>query len=252
MKKTLFGFALLIAIAAVAGAGEPIQDNSFLIEEAYNQEPGVVQHISVFQRGEDGNAWEYSFTQEWPFFSQRHQLSYTLPVSHDDGTRLDGIAINYRYQVGAFDARTAVAPRISLLLGNDESDHRRALDVNLPVSFEASERLALHSNFGATYSRDRAGTDEDTTEIHAGQSAVWLATERFNALLEVVWSREASFDSGARDYSQRVVVSPGARWAYNMPGDLQIVPGIAFPIDLASRDEKSVLLYLSFEHPFRR
>jgi hypothetical protein len=28
----------------------PIQDNSFLIEEAYNQEPGVVQHISVFTR----------------------------------------------------------------------------------------------------------------------------------------------------------------------------------------------------------
>ena len=27
----------------------PIQDNSFLVEEAYNQEDGVVQHISFFQ-----------------------------------------------------------------------------------------------------------------------------------------------------------------------------------------------------------
>jgi hypothetical protein len=26
----------------------PIQDNSFLAEEAYNQEPGVVQHIQTF------------------------------------------------------------------------------------------------------------------------------------------------------------------------------------------------------------
>ena len=29
---------------------EPIQDTSFLIEESYNQDPEVVQHISTFQR----------------------------------------------------------------------------------------------------------------------------------------------------------------------------------------------------------
>ncbi len=27
----------------------PIQDNSFLLEEAYNQEDGVIQHISYFR-----------------------------------------------------------------------------------------------------------------------------------------------------------------------------------------------------------
>ena len=32
-----------------APAPPPIQDNSFLIEEAYNQERGVVQHIGTFQ-----------------------------------------------------------------------------------------------------------------------------------------------------------------------------------------------------------
>ena len=37
------------AAAPVAFAG-PIQDNSFLVEEAYNQEDGVVQHISFFER----------------------------------------------------------------------------------------------------------------------------------------------------------------------------------------------------------
>ena len=35
--------ALFLPFHAVAG---PIQDNSFLLEEAYNQDPGVVQHIS--------------------------------------------------------------------------------------------------------------------------------------------------------------------------------------------------------------
>ncbi len=44
----------------------PISDNSFLVEEAYNQESRVVQHISTFSRGSDGG-WIYTFTQEWPF-----------------------------------------------------------------------------------------------------------------------------------------------------------------------------------------
>jgi len=39
------------AVAQSVGAQSPaIGDNSFLIEEAYNQERGVVQHISAWQR----------------------------------------------------------------------------------------------------------------------------------------------------------------------------------------------------------
>src|SRR5215475_6685724 len=44
----------------------PIQDNSFLIEEAYNQERHVVQHISTFSRMWNSKDWNYTFTQEWP------------------------------------------------------------------------------------------------------------------------------------------------------------------------------------------
>ena len=44
----------------------PIQDNSFLVEEAYNQERNVVQHISTFSRLWNSKDWSYSFTQEWP------------------------------------------------------------------------------------------------------------------------------------------------------------------------------------------
>ncbi|HUS20121.1 MAG TPA: hypothetical protein VMZ25_10765, partial [Terriglobales bacterium] len=44
-----------------------IEDNSFLIEEAYNQEHGVVQHIQSFTRTWNSQDWVYSFTQEWPF-----------------------------------------------------------------------------------------------------------------------------------------------------------------------------------------
>jgi len=58
----------------------PIADNSFLIEEAYNQERGVVQHISVWQRDLRSRAWAFTFTQEWPLSTQTHQLSYTIPL----------------------------------------------------------------------------------------------------------------------------------------------------------------------------
>src|SRR4029077_18062520 len=60
-----------------------IQDNSFLIEEAYNQEAGVVQHISSFARFFDSTDLAYPFTQEWPApRNPRHQFSYTLAVLH--------------------------------------------------------------------------------------------------------------------------------------------------------------------------
>ena len=60
---------------------EVIEDNSFLIEEAYNQAPGVVQHIfqSVYSSGPRQRGWAFAFTQEWPIGGQDHQFSYTVP-----------------------------------------------------------------------------------------------------------------------------------------------------------------------------
>src|SRR5918911_1163692 len=119
---SLFTFHLFVLILT-SSVDAQIQDNSFLLEEAYNQEAGVVQHISAFQRIEDGD-WNYAFTQEWPLGGIRHQLSYTIPVQHSGGTGtgLGDIALNYRYQlIGHPEAATVMAPRFSLLLptGND-------------------------------------------------------------------------------------------------------------------------------------
>jgi hypothetical protein len=49
------------------------------------------------------------------------------------------------------------------------------------------------------------------------------------------------------------LISPGIRWAYNFKSGLQIVPGIAVPIGAGpSRNERGIILYLSFEHPFKK
>src|SRR5512133_1350645 len=116
--------ALLLAASLTAQEKKegPIQDNSFLVEEAYNQETGVVQHISTFTRYQETKDWIYTFTQEWPVFSQKNQFSFTLPWQRL-GTSLDGkqafgdVALNWRYQlVGDGTTPVAFSPRISVLL----------------------------------------------------------------------------------------------------------------------------------------
>jgi len=104
-----------------------IQDNSFLIEEAYNQEAGVVQHIQSFQYMK-GDTWIYSFTQEWPVPNETNQLSYTIPVTQldapDRNTGLGDILLNYRYQA-VLKEHIAVAPRFSLVLPT--GDYKKGL-----------------------------------------------------------------------------------------------------------------------------
>src|SRR5882724_1745004 len=71
-----------------------IQDNSFLVEEAYNQNFGVVQHISSFTWFFDSKDWVYTFTQEWPVpGDERHQLSYTLTLQHAGAFPSSGVGI---------------------------------------------------------------------------------------------------------------------------------------------------------------
>src|SRR6266567_6649777 len=141
-----------------------IEDNSFLIEEAYNQEPGVVQHIftAAYTTTRGRHGWSFTFTQEWPVFSLEHQLSYTIPSFHlIDGTdRVYGIGdilINYRYQaLEEGDLKPAFAPRFSLILPTGNRDRGTGNGVvgyqwSLPFSKKVASRLALHANFGITY-----------------------------------------------------------------------------------------------------
>lgn len=250
--------------AQPAAARGPIEDNSFLIEEAYNQEAGVVQHISTFALQRATRAWVYTFTQEWPLLSQRHQLSYTLPfisAGRGTGSGFGDVALNYRYQL-ADGSRSgiAVAPRLSLLLATgDERRGRGAggtgLQVNLPISAELSSRLMAHWNAGATYTpsaRNDIGDEASTRTYNLGGSLIWLAGPAFNVMLESVWARAEEVIGPGERLSYRVFyISPGVRGAIDFASGLQIVPGIAVPIGLGpSRGDRQVFFYLSFEHPF--
>lgn len=239
-------FALLaasLALPTLAVEPLPIQDNSFLIEEAYNQEPGVIQHISTFMRNGDGS-FVSTFTQEWPVMGQTHQLSYTLPLQRLGDPRQRGLGdtlVNYRYQLaGDGNARVAVAPRLSVILPTGSA--RRGLgqggygfDLNLPVSVAVTDRFVTHWNAGAT----KVPSSADPVTWSAGASAIVAALPKVHLMLETRWTHGTS---------SVLTVAPGLRWAHDV-GKLQIVPGLAMPI--GSDRSRAVYAYLSFEHPLR-
>ena len=260
-----FAAAAAPLIAQENEAPAPIADNSFLIEEAFNQERGVVQHISTFARPDGGGAWAYSFTQEWPLRGMRNQLSYTVPVQHEEagGTGVGDIGLNYRYQlVGLDGGQLYVAPRATLLLPTGDEHRGRGaggvgFQANLPVSILPTPQLALHANAGATWTpsaKNPLGAKSGTLDANAGGSVIWLVRPSFNLLVELLWySTETVVAPDTEVRQDAWLVNPGVRWAFNFPSGLQIVPGVAYTIGLGDGDgEDGLFLYLSFEHPFTR
>ncbi len=264
---------LSLTSAAVAASGEPlakgIQDNSFLVEEAYNQEPGVVQHILnipvFFSHGE--KEITPSFTQEWPVFSQTHQFSYTAPHTFtEDESGFADVRLNYRLQALMEGDRTpAFAPRFSFVLPTGEADKdfghdRLGYEINLPFSKIVSDRWTLHFNAGGSLFPDVR--DRDLWNYNLGASAIYAVSKNFNLMLESVANWEEDVDSAAAstkealarhgDQTVTALVSPGARYAFNLP-NAQLVVGVAAPIGITSDSpEYGLFFYLSFEHSFVR
>jgi|ERR1700752_1344851 len=253
--------------AQATGSAKPptISDNSFLIEEAYNQEAGIVQHINTFTRSRNGD-WIYTFTQEWPLGSMKHQFSYTISVlnlnRNPDIHGLGDVELNYRYQlVNNEESGVAIAPRVSVLLPTGSV--RKGLGVggvgiqtNLPVSVPISRKFVTHWNAGATFvptAKDASDEKAFTKAFNLGQSTIWLAHPRVNFLVETVWNSYESVVARAQSTtSYSFVINPGVRWAYNFKNGLQIVPGVSIPLGVGpSKGDRGILFYLSFEHPFK-
>lgn len=266
-------------VAAEAAESRPIDgiaDNSFLIEEAYNQEPGVVQHIFTAQYGAERDkkprehGWTFSFTQEWPIFSELHQFSYTIPSSHIRGggesqSGIGDILLNYRLQaLEESESLPAFAPRFSLILptgSRDEGTGSGAFGYqwNLPVSKKVGSRLAFHANGGLSYlPQARARLDEGLSperslvSYNLGASGIFALSPRAHLMMEWVGNFAASInDQGKKKRDFISAISPGVRVAAIDGDDLQVVLGLAAPIGLTRpTNDYGVFLYLSLEHKF--
>lgn len=156
-----------------------VQDNACLVEEAYNQEPGVVQHVACLQR--QGRNWSLEFEQEWPLGSETHQFSYSIPYlwlrnEHGRTQGIGDIKLNYRYQaIFETDSLPAFAPRFSAILPtgdrNKELGNRSlGYEILLPFSKVVSDRVALHFNAGSSHISTSSGTNRRTIVSAAASS----------------------------------------------------------------------------------
>ena len=260
-RAALAGLAL--AVLPAVGRAQAIRDNSFLLEEAYNQEAGVVQHVGLLHYDTGGEGWQFTFAQEWPLWSQRHQLSYSIPVAGGDvASGLGDLGVHYRYQLaGGGDELLALAPRLSVYLPTGDADDATGsgsvgFQAGLPASLQFGPRLAAHLNAAVTLtpsSENPAGGAATAFGVAAGASVVWLVAPWVNFLVEGIWARvDEVTGPGATAARSESFLNPGVRFAWNLPGGQQVVPGVAytFGVGPSAGAESLFLVYLSFEHPF--
>ena len=280
--RQVFNFTCAILIFFFAGAArgagpktpiDGIEDNSFFVEEAYNQEEGVVQHIvnAVYSKDPKQRGWTFNFTQEWPVFSQDHQFSYSIPSYslREDGERVRGIGdvlVNYRYQLlEEGDSVPAIAPRFSLILptGNRRRGTGNGVvgyEWQLPFSKKFPPRLAFHANLGLTFlpgvraPLDAGGLSAKRSLLspNLGASGIFALTPRVHAMLEWIGNSENSINGNGKTRRAFVsMISPGLRAAVVDEEKLQTVVGVGLPIGVTkSAPNFGVLLYLSIEHNF--
>lgn len=251
-----------------------ITDNSFLIEEAFNQEAGVLQNIftahwvrDVDKSGQD--EWSFSFTQEWPIAGQTHQFSFVLPFGRLSGDPARGIAkaaaglgdllINYRFQATTEEENgSAFAPRATLIVptGDEEEGFgggAAGFQFNLPLSKQRGD-FYFHGNAGMTVLPE-AGEDPQNSTVwgyHLGGSVIWRANRSINVLFETLLDVSDELgEEGSTEKNPAVFLSPGLRWG-KWVGKTQVVSGIGLPFVLSEDSQDfSVFLYLSLEFPFQ-
>ena len=214
-----------------------IVDNSFFVEEAFNQEAGIVQNIFSVDVRRDGG-WQATFTQEWPIVVQRHQFSYTVP--YDGGRRMSGLGdtlINYRFQALTESTRSpAFSPRVSLIVPTSSASSDAGWQVNLPFSKQFGDGY-VHFNAGFT-------RVADTSVPQVAASGLWRLRPMLNVMLESV----AAFGEPATT----IMLSPGLRTGWNR-GDSQIIFGFAIPLEFAGgSNNRGVFGYFSYELPFTK
>jgi hypothetical protein len=250
---------------------EVIEDNSFLIEEAYNQEPGVVQHIfaALYSNDSRQRGWAFAFTQEWPIYGQDHQFSYTILGYHliNEGERQYGVGdtlLNYRYQaLEEGPGKPAFAPRFSLIIPTGNRDKGTGNGVvgyqwNLPFSKKVASRLALHANLGLNYlphvrslmNNGQLSPKRSLVSSWVGGSAIYALLPRLHLMLEWLSIIEDNINGTGRPVRTfNPLLSPGFRAAVVNEKDLQIVAGAGVPIGLNRQaNNLAGFFYFSVEH----
>jgi len=258
--------------------GQPsIEDNSMFIEEAFNQEAGIIQHISNFVFS--GGNFAYNYTQEIPLKNEKNQFSFGLSYAslkksteHSFQNRnfltngVGDIYLNYRPMIWGKNDWALVIPRFTLIVPTGNARYGLGNgswggQFNLAVTKRLNRKITTHYNAGYTlmakadhYYYTTAGDpvlayEKDLKMKNVGASVIWQMRPKFNLMMEYVatFGREM-MDDGATSKLNTAVLNPGFRFAVDM-GKVQIVPGAGVPLNFVNGDfdATGAFFYLSIE-----
>ena len=108
-------------------------------------------------------------------------------------------------------------------------------EMNPPFSKIVSDRCNLNFNVGMSVFPN--ARNHDLTNYNVGASAIFAVSRDLNLMLETVAGWNEDIDEGVLsrgDYKplDDRSLSPGARYAFNLPNDAQLVVGLGLPIGL--------------------
>lgn len=263
MKALALALGSLLAFSPAHAAD--IEDNSFLIEEAFNQPEGVVQFVQTYRTNNATGVNDYTLSGEIPMGGQDHQLSFVVPhfsakdANNATVTGFGDPSLNYRYQL-IDDERVLMAPRIGVLLPTGDFEKgfgtgAVGYQTNLAATVRVTKKWITHFNAGFTLvpgAKDPAGEAATTLAPNFGASVVYLLSDNLNFLTEfVTTSLQRDPDSvpgGTAQTGDAWQLLPGIRGAWNVSETNQIVAGFGLPIGLGpNKHEYGAFFYLSVE-----
>jgi hypothetical protein len=248
------------------------EDNSFLLEEAFNQPMGVIQNIFNFNLDNlrYKNA-QFSFTQEIPLTDLTHQLSYTFVYNFAESlgggmnSGFGDMTISYRPMLLGEKDWAMIIPRFTLILPTGKSSDglgsgAPGFQFNMAVTKRPSRKIVTHFNAGFTYlyKSDRYSFTNNESQLayehdlffkNLGASVIWYPVRKANVMVEYI----SNFISGISEENKitndhQQIINPAFRFCIDN-GKMQIVPGVGLPIHIMNGKYEStgLFFYLSFE-----
>lgn len=241
-----------------------IEDNSFLLEEAYNQEWGVYQFIQKYQSSDKYKLYDYVFENDIPVTDKTHQFTYAIPYQKADANEKSGVGdvgLNWRIQPYNKNG-VMLAERFGIVLPTGKVDTGAGngvfgFEFMQAATININDRWSNHWNIGfrTMPNAKSAGIDKKRTLTNAtaGSSLIFVVNDSFDLMFEGLLDSGQSVDAdGVKTSSTTLTINPGFRFAIDLDWkETQIVPGISFPTEiLNSPSEHAVLVYFSIEPKF--
>jgi hypothetical protein len=239
-----------------------IDDNSFILEEAYNQRPGEFQFIQIYRSYKSGKEYRFISEGEMPLGSEKHQFSYQFARENgaDEGSVGD-TTLNYRIQ-SLNEPDLLMAHRFGLILPTGSVDKESSYGVTglryvQANTFILNDYWDNHWNLGINHYPEAKVKFSDKrrtlNEYGIGSSLIYHWKDNLNLLLEATYETLEELNLNSKKKFRNIfTLLPGVRTAIDLSWkETQIVPGLGFPVRFEDEDiDHGLFVYLSIEPKF--